>query len=133
MKKNTRTKHNYKLTDEDKRYIVVSHYLDHSKENIKAICDEFNISDTTIYNLIKSDEGKGYIEQHISYIKQNFGKKLDLMLDKLATQLLEQIEKEDIKALDKAKILGILYDKSRLENNLSTSNSSININIKVEK
>jgi transposase-like protein len=128
-----KTKHNYKLSEQDKQEIVISHYLDHSKENIQAICDKFGISDTTIYNLVNASKGNEIIEQRINEVKHNLSKKIDLMLDKIVNQLMQQIENEDIKAMDKAKIFGILYDKSRLENNLSTSNNSININIKVEK
>lgn len=126
-------KHNYKLSDEDKQQIIVEYYLNRRKENIRDICNRFDISDRTLYSLVKSDKGKEILEQHITESKKNFSKKLDIILDKAINGLNERLEEEDIKALDYAKILGITYDKSRLENNLSTSNSAININIKVEK
>lgn len=126
-------KHNYKLSDEDKQQIIVEYYLNRRKENVSDLCRRFDISDRTLYSLVKSDKGKEILEQHIIRSKKNFGKKLDLILDKAINGLNERLEEEDIKALDYAKILGITYDKSRLENNLSTSNNAININIKVEK
>lgn len=126
-------KHNYKLSDEDKQQIIVEYYLNRRKENVQDLCRRFDISDRTLYSLVKSDKGKEILEQHITESKKNFSKKLDIILDKAINGLNERLEEEDIKALDYAKILGITYDKSRLENNLSTSNNSININIKVEK
>lgn len=126
-------KHNYKLSDEDKQQIIVEYYLNRRKENVSDLCRRFDISDRTLYSLVKSDKGKKILEQHITESKKNFSKKLDIILDKAINGLNERLEEEDIKALDYAKILGITYDKSRLENNLSTSNNSININIKVEK
>lgn len=126
-------KHNYKLTEEDKQQIVVEYTLNRRKETVKDLCNRFNVSETTVYSLVKSNQGQQILEQHITESKRNFSKKLDIILDKALEGLNEQLEKEDIKALDYAKILGITYDKSRLENNLSTSNNSININIKVEK
>jgi transposase-like protein len=126
-------KHNYKLSDEDKQQIIVEYYLNRRKENVQDLCRRFDISDRTLYSLVKSDKGKEILEQHIIESKKNFSKKLDIILNKAINGLNERLEEEDIKALDYAKILGITYDKSRLENNLSTSNNSININIKVEK
>jgi transposase-like protein len=126
-------KHNYKLSDEDKQQIIVEYYLNRRKENVQDLCRRFDISDRTLYSLVKSDKGKEILEQHITESKKNFSKKLDIILNKAINGLNDRLENEDIKALEYAKILGITYDKSRLENNLSTSNNSININIKVEK
>ena len=128
-----KVKHNYKLSDEDKQQIIVEYYLNRRKENVQDLCRRFDISDRTLYSLVKSDKGKEILEQHIIESKKNFSKKLDIILNKAINGLNERLEEEDIKALDYAKILGITYDKSRLENNLSTSNNAININIKVEK
>ena len=126
-------KHNYKLSDEDKQQIIVEYYLNRRKENVQDLCRRFDISDRTLYSLVKSDKGKEILEQHITESKKNFSKKLDIILNKAINGLNDRLENEDIKALEYAKILGITYDKSRLEHNLSTSNQSININIKVEK
>lgn len=126
-------KHNYKLSDEDKQQIIVEYYLNRRKENVQDLCRRFDISDRTLYSLVKSDKGKEILEQHIIESKKNFSKKLDIILNKAIDGLNNRLENEDIKALEYAKILGITYDKSRLENNLSTSNNAININIKVEK
>lgn len=126
-------KHNYKLSDEDKQQIIVEYYLNRRKENVQDLCRRFDISDRTLYSLVKSDKGKEILEQHITESKKNFSKKLDIILNKAINGLNDRLENEDIKALEYAKILGITYDKSRLENNLSTSNNAININIKVEK
>ena len=126
-------KHNYKLSDEDKQQIIVEYYLNRRKENVQDLCRRFDISDRTLYSLVKSDKGKEILEQHITESKKNFSKKLDIILNKAINGLNDRLENEDIKALEYAKILGITYDKSRLENNLSTSNNEIKISIKVEK
>ena len=126
-------KHNYKLSDEDKQQIIVEYYLNRRKENVQDLCRRFDISDRTLYSLVKSDKGKEILEQHITESKKNFSKKLDIILNKAITGLNDRLDNEDIKALEYAKILGITYDKSRLENNLSTSNNEIKISIKVEK
>jgi phosphoribosylaminoimidazole carboxylase (NCAIR synthetase) len=126
-------KHNYKLSPEDKRQILVEYTLNRKKENVRSLCSRFDISETTLYDIVKSKQGQEILEQHIIESKKNFSKKLDMILEKTIDKLGEKIDDEDIKALDYAKIGGILYDKSRLEHNLSTSNNSININIKVEK
>jgi transposase-like protein len=130
---NKSNKHNYKLSDEDKQQIIVEYYLNRRKENVNALCDRFGITNQWLYQLVKSDKGKEILEQHITESRKNFSKKLDMILEKAINGLNNSLETDDIKALEYAKILGITYDKSRLEHNLSTSNQSININIKVEK
>lgn len=129
----TKKKHNYKLSEEDKKNIVVEYTLNRRTENVEALCARYGITKRRLYQLVKSNDGQKIIDNHIIESKRNFSKKLDMILEKTIDKLGEKIEEEDIKALDYAKIGGILYDKSRLEHNLSTSNSSININIKVEK
>lgn len=120
---------NKKLTEQQRKEIVISHYLDNTTANIEYMMQYYNISKQGLYNVINSKKAKQYITEY----KPNLNKNLDKILD-IATKKLENaLQKEEIKALDIAKILGIIYDKSRLENNLSTNNSSININIKVEK
>ena len=126
-------KYNYKLTEEDKKQIVVEYYLNRSTEKVQELCDRYGISNQRVYQLVRTKSGKDILEKYINESRNNFSKNLDLVLEKALKGLNEKLEKEDIKALDYAKILGITYDKSRLEHNLSTSNTSININIKVEK
>lgn len=126
-------KHNYKLSEEDKKEIMVEYTLNRKKQTIEALCKKFDISSQTIYNLVKSKQGQEILEQHITESRKNFSKKLDVILDKTIKGLNDKLQEEDIKALDYAKILGITYDKSRLENNLSTSNNEVKISIKIEK
>lgn len=126
-------KHNYKLSEEDKKNIVVEYTLNRRTQNVEDLCKRYGITSRRLYQLVKSNDGQKILDAHIIESKKNFGKKLDMILEKTIDKLGEKIDDEDIKALDYAKIGGILYDKSRLEHNLSTSNNSININIKVEK
>lgn len=126
-------KHSYKLSEEDKQAIMVEYTLNRRKQTIDALCKKYDVSVQTIYNLVKSKQGQEILEQHITENRKNFNKKLDIILDKTIKGLNDKLQEEDIKALDYAKILGITYDKSRLENNLSTSNNEVKISIKIEK
>ena len=122
-----------KLTKEQRQEILVKYKLDNTKSNIAKICNDYNITKQTIFNIAKSDISEN-IEKNITDSKCNFTKRVDAII----TQILDRIEQE-IQNGDKITLsqlsttLGILYDKSRLENNLSTSNNAIKINIKVEK
>ena len=122
-----------KLSEEQRQNIIASYKLDNSKSNIAKICKDYDITKQYIFKLAKSDAAKD-IEKSITEVKPEFTKRVDAII----TQILDRIEQE-IQTSDKITLsqlsttLGILYDKSRLENNLSTSNNSININIKVEK
>lgn len=51
-------KHNYKLTDEDKKEIVVSYCLNKSTENVEDLSNRFGISKQWLYKLVKSNDGK---------------------------------------------------------------------------
>lgn len=122
-----------KLTTEQRKEIIASYKLDNSKSNLARICNDYNITRQYIYKLLKSDIVKD-VDKSITDNKEEFTKRCNSIIKKT----LDRIEKEVLEG-DKITLsqlsttLGILYDKSRLENNLSTSNSSININIKVEK
>lgn len=126
-------KHNYKLDNEDKKTIMIEYLLNRKKENVKDLCNRYNISETTLYNIVKSKEGQEILDRHITESKRNFSKKLDIILDKTYDRLNEALDNDDIKARDLAIIGATTYDKSRLEKNLSTENRSINININIEK
>lgn len=126
-------KHNYKLDNEDKKTIMIEYLLNRKKENVKTLCNRYSISETTLYNIVKSKEGQEILENHIKESKRNFSKKLDIILDKTYDRLNEALDNDDIKARDLAIIGATTYDKSRLEKNLSTENRSINININIEK
>lgn len=122
-----------KLTDKQRQDIITSYKLDNSKSNINKLCNDYNITRQYIFKLAKSDIARD-IEKSITESKGEFTKRVDIIIN----QILDRIEKE-VQTGDKITLsqlsttLGILYDKSRLENNLSTSNNAININIKVEK
>ena len=127
-------KHCYKLTDEDRKEIVLDYFLNRSKDNIDIICTRHNISKATLYNIVKNKNYKKEVNAYITENKRNLTKKFDILIDKAAKKINEKLEKgEDINLNQLSTTLGILYDKSRLEQNLSTSNNSINISIKVEK
>lgn len=122
-----------KLSDDQRKEILLQYKLDNSKNNIAKICKDYNITKQTIFNIAKSDITQE-IEQSIIDNQSNFTKRaekiIQMVFDRLEKQLLED-DKATLSQLSTT--LGILYDKSRLENNLSTSNNAININIKVEK
>ena len=122
-----------KLSEEQRQDIITSYKLDNSKNNIAKICKDYDITKQYIFKLAKSEAAKD-IEKSITEAKPEFTKRVNEIIEKLLNRIDYEIENGDKITLSQlSTTLGILYDKSRLENNLSTSNNSININIKVEK
>lgn len=122
-----------KLTLEQRKEIITAYKLDNTKENIQAICNKYNITRQYIYKLLKSDIVRD-VDKSITESKHEFTKRANEIIKKLLDRIEEKALNDDKTTLSQlSTTLGILYDKSRLENNLSTNNSSININIKVEK
>lgn len=122
-----------KLTKEQRQELVMSYSLDSSKANMQLLLDKYKISKTRLFQIMK-EEKKQEIEKSIIASDSNFTKKANRIIDLLFERLEKELLNNDKITLSQlSTTLGILYDKSRLENNLSTSNNSININIKVEK
>ena len=122
-----------KLTEEQRKDIITKYKLDNSKVNINKICKEYDITRQYIFKLAKSDAAKD-IEKSITESQNKFTKRIDVIIEQILDRIEQEIQTSDKITLSQlSTTLGILYDKSRLENNLSTSNNSININIKVEK
>ena len=130
--KSNKNKHNYKLTQEDIKDIMLYYYLDNRKQTRQEILDKYNISKQTYYNIIKDKKNIELINKDITEARQNFTKKSEIIIDKALNTINKNIDNGDINNKDLITITGILYDKTILENNLSTSNNSININIKIE-
>ena len=131
-------KHNYKLTPEDKKLILLEYTLNKTNTNIDSICLKYNISKRTLYDIIHSfnnEETNNIINSSIKEYKRNFTKKanniINKALDRIDNELNNNIDNINISQL--STMLGILYDKTRLEDNLSTSNNSFNININIDK
>lgn len=122
-----------KLTEEQRKEIIASYKLDNSKGNIQRLCNDYNITKQYIFKLAKSDIAK-QVEYSIMESKGEFTKRTNEILAKILDRIDYEIENGDKMTLSQlSTTFGILYDKSRLENNLSTSNNSISINIKVER
>lgn len=130
--KPSKSKHCYKLTDEDKQAILLDYYLNRSKENISDICNRYSITPQTVYNVVKDKRYQKLLDEHITQCRKNFSKKTSIIIDKAIDQLNGKIEEGDANIKDLTTAIGILYDKNRLEQNLSTSNNEIKINIKIE-
>lgn len=126
------TKHNYKLSQEDKQQITLEYYLNRKKENIEDLCNRYNVSKQTIYNIIRDKKNQTQLNEYITESRNNFTKKASILIDKAIDRLNDKIEDNDVNTKDLVTTIGVLYDKNRLENNQSTSNNSININIKIE-
>lgn len=126
-------KHNYKLSEEDKQLITLDYYLNRSKENIQDICNKYNITSQTIYNIVKQEKYQKQLDNYITESRKNFSKKTSILIDKAIDKLQNKIDTEEANIKDLTTTIGILYDKNRLEQNLSTSNNSININLKIER
>lgn len=122
-----------KLTEDQRKDIILSYKLDNSKQNIDKLSKDYNISKRRIFQIAK-EEASEDIEKAITESKDNFTKRANEIIKLLLDKIEEKALNDDKTTLSQlSTTLGILYDKSRLENNLSTSNNSININIKVEK
>lgn len=126
-------KKTHKLTQEDIREIMLYYYLDNTKSTLKEVLNKYNISKEYYYRLVKKEDNKKLIDNYITENRKLFTKKSELIIDKALNKINKNIDSGDVNNKDLITITGILYDKTRLENNLSTSNNSININIKVEK
>lgn len=122
-----------KLTQKQREDIILSYKLDNSKSNIQSICNKYNITKQYIFKLAKKNTNSE-IEKSINESKSEFTKRANVIIK----QILDRIEQEVLEG-DKITLsqlsttLGILYDKSRLEEGQSTSNQAINININIEK
>ncbi len=122
-----------KLTEEQRKNIITSYKLDNSKSNINKLCHDYNITRQYIFKLAKSELSKE-VEKNIIESKGEFTKRVNEIIEKVLDRIDKEVMNGDKITLSQlSTTLGILYDKSRLENNLSTSNNAININIKVEK
>lgn len=122
-----------KITEEQRKELVLEYRVDNSKANIKRLADKYNITTRRLFQIVKEDKNKEIV-QNITESKDDFTKRaneiIKLAMDRIENEILNG---DKITLSQLSTTLGILYDKSRLENNLSTNNSSININIKVEK
>lgn len=128
-----RKKHNHKLTEEDVKDILLYYYLDNTKQTRDELLSKYGITKQTYYNIVKSDKNKKLVEKEIHDKRQLFTQKSEVIIDKALTKINDKIDNDDVSPKDLITITGILYDKTRLENNLSTSNNSININLKIER
>lgn len=129
-------KHNYKLSQTDKQEIALTYYLDRSNTNIQAICDKYSISKTYLYDIVKNNEVKDSIKKSIIKSEKNFTKRIDNIIDVALSKIENKLLSDDLDKTtyrDIAIMIGTLYDKSRLEQNLSTENKAMEINIKIEK
>lgn len=125
-------KHNYKLTEEEKKQIALDYTLNKTKTNINRLATKYDISIQTIYNIINDKRYNEFVEKSVTEIGKNFNKKSKIIIDKALNTINEKIEEGNASIRDLTILTGTLYDKTRLEDNLSTSNNSININIKIE-
>lgn len=126
----------YKRLSQTERVEVVSSYLlDKSNTNIDLLCKKYNITKQTIYNLAKKKDIKLQAMESINETAPNFSKRVDFLIEKALDKLEYKLNEEDTEKAtyrDLAVLIGTLYDKSRLDKNLSTENKAIEINIKVE-
>lgn len=122
-----------KLTKEQRKEIITSYKLDNSKANIQKLCNDYNITRQYIFKLAKSDLSKE-VSNSIIDNGSEFTKRANEIIKMAFDRLEERLQNGDDKATlsQLSTLIGILYDKSRLESNLSTENKSISINIKVE-
>lgn len=125
-------KQTHKLTEEDIKDIMLYYYLDNTNSTLHEILDRYNISKQYYYRLVKDEKNKQLIEKDITERRKLFTKKSEIIIDKALNKINQNIDNGEVNNKDLITITGILYDKTRLEQNLSTSNNSIQINLKIE-
>lgn len=122
-----------KLTKEQREELKLEYKLDNTKSNLKRLIDKYGITERRLFQIVKEDF-KEETKKSIIESQYNFSKRANEIIAKALDRLEYMIENDEKATISQVSTaIGILYDKSRLENNLSTSNNSININIKVEK
>ena len=131
-------KHNYKLSEDDRKAIVLEYTLNKNKQTVKSLCNKFTISERTLYEVLSKYNQKQkneIVNESIKEYKKNFSKNANLIINKAFMRLNEKLEEENADNININQLsttIGILYDKTRLEDNLSTSNNSVSINIKID-
>jgi transposase-like protein len=123
-----------KLSPEDKKNIVALYYLNRSEQSVQEIAKKYNITRRYVYKLIKQKENDPETKQYIIQTTQEFTKKNKIIMQQIQDAMLEKlkVDPDAVSFQQLATSYGILYDKTRLEENLSTSNNSVNISIKIE-
>ena len=103
---------------------------------MQLICSKYNITRQYVYKLLKTiseNQKNEMINESIKEYQRQFTKKASVIIDKLLDRIKKELDTTDkIQLSQLTTSLGILYDKTRLNENLSTSNNSININIKID-
>lgn len=135
----TKNKYNYKLTEEDKKSILLEYYISNKRQNIDNICNKYNISRAYLYKLINKYKDNKIlnksIENSLAESRKKFAKKIDALMLKTIDRINDELN-DDTKDLNISQLtttLGILYDKNQLEQGKSTSNNAFSINIKIDK
>ena len=141
MTKNKTRKKYHKLTEQEQKEILNLYMISNSKQSIAKIVHDYNITEQQIFNIVKKAKKDGSLinakkesEQSIIEQSNNFSKRVEELIELTLGRIEKELQEgEKITLSQLSTTLGILYDKSRLEKNLSTSNQEIHINIKVEK
>lgn len=126
----------HKLSNEDVKEIALSYYLNRSTANVEMLSKKYDVSKQYIYKLVKQDKTKELVKNSITSNESLFSKKMNNIINKTLDKLEGKLDDDNFKRVnykDVAIMLGTLYDKARLEDNLSTENKAIEINIKIEK
>lgn len=123
-----------KLSPEDKKNIVALYYLNRSDQSVQEIAKKYNITRRYVYKLIKQKENDPETKKYIIQTTQEFTKKNKIIMQEIQEAMLKKlkVDPDAVSFQQLATSYGILYDKTRLEENLSTSNNSIKIDIKIE-
>lgn len=126
----------HKLSNEDVKEIALSYYLNRSTANVDMLSKKYDVSKQYIYKLVKQEKTKELVKNSIKSNETLFSKKMNNIINKTLDKLENKLDEDNFKRVnykDVAIMLGTLYDKSRLEDNLSTENKAVEINIKIEK
>jgi ribosomal protein S24E len=123
-----------RLNDADKKNIAALYYLNRSDQSVQEIAKKYGITRRYVYKIINNRKDDPETQKYIIQSTQEFTKKNKIIMQQIQDAMLEKlkVDPDAVSFQQLATSYGILYDKTRLEENLSTSNNSININIKID-
>lgn len=110
-----------KYTDQDRQYVAL---LFVTYGNLQKVSDLSGIARTTLHYWKQSDWWNDLINYVRLEKKEELNANYQRLLDKTVKVIEKQLDTDEVKAMDAAKIHGIMFDKRQILNHMPTSISS---------
>jgi hypothetical protein len=105
--------------DYQQRYMAVVYWIAYG--NIKRVSELLSIPQDTLYGWTKKDWWEQIAKRLKAEKSEQFNAGFGRLIEKSIEVMENQLENQEVKALDAAKIMGIAFDKRQVLNNLPTS------------